>query len=582
MSDTRGRDFTSSSKDVRGKEVLEELYKKPEILYDHQVISELKKKLSDNKIVEAAFDYYKKRFEIVKAKAQKFKAALLNKYATVGLSVAQLIEKAKKYKKRYDLTDGEFHMFINLIVSDRSYPYPNLYNIPSTPMSRALGYSIDAVMGDKLSFSEAEAGDLQAILTKCAEYKQLHSQLVMQSLMYRDCAPEALTGEFDRKKNLAFNFVHPVIAALFLPKIRYLEEHIILASIANIVKTKSEGKPISTLPEYELYWDMITDPNQTACVAEGHKAISDLKQRTILQTRLWESVMYLRQGKYYMDDLGKFMSAIENCQNSIFDAPDLTYIRDEGTILRRILNAFSLRPTVVSVAPLFGSPTTAFPMHSAPLSYTQVTTIPMINMRLPMNITGGTTQVALREALNQPQWFIEGKTLVPKTQTIVYSRDVLFFYANRRFKSMNFMSLNQPYAFNALPQTLSGIESINKATIQFEPEMIVGDDTFILRSVVVVESARTDTGKEFITGCNALISIPINPTNGIYQDTHIIYDPQLAGSLVPDQSGVYGPLPPITYVEMAPNPFSTDPHVESFTERAQTRGTIFMYAKRTF
>lgn len=578
---TRGRDFTSSTKDVKGKEVLEELYKRPEILLDYQVIAELKKKFSDAKIVETLYDYYKKKLEMIKSKSQKFKAALMTRYGTVGLSTTQLLEKAKKFKKRYNLTDGEFSMFVNLVFSDRTYPYPNMYNVPSTPMSKALGYSIDAIAGDKLNISEGEMSDLKSILQMDIENKQIHEQITMQSLMYKDCDPTALLGTFDHNKHLAYNYVHPVIAALFLPKIPYLEQHMIIASISNIVKQKSENRPILTLHEYELYWDLITDPNHTACVKDDNKPITDLKNRVILQNKLWESVMYLRQGKYYLDDIGKFIAAVRNCQNSIFDAPDFTYVIDEGTILRRLLNAFSLRPTVVSIAPLFSSPTTAYPTYSAPLSYTQVTTVPMINMRLPMNVGSTGTSVALKEALAQPQWFIEGKTLVPKTQTIVYSRDVLFFYANRRFKGINFARLNQPYVFNALPATLSGIESINKTLITFDDDINVGEDNFGLRSVVVVESAYTDEGKEFISGCNACIAVAPSPLTR-YSDEYLLYDPQLAGHMFQNigKPG-YDRIPPITTIDKMVNPYiASQPNsTESFQDRAQQRGTIFVYVK---
>jgi len=207
----------------------------------------------------------------------------------------------------------------------------------------------------------------------------------------------------------------------------------------------------------------------------------------------------------------------------------------------------------------------------------------MINMRLPMNVGNTGVTVALKEALAQPQWFIEGKTLVPKTQTIVYSRDVLFFYANRRFKNINFARLNQPYVFNALPATMSGIESINKTMISFDEDITIGEDNFDLRSVVVVESAFTEEGKEFISGCNTCITVSPTSLTG-YHDEYLLYDPQLAGymfqNLGQNASG-YGRIPPITTISKQINPYvaSLPDASESFTDRAQQRGTIFVYVK---
>ena len=51
----------------------------------------------------------------------------------------------------------------------------------------------------------------------------------------------------------------------------------LIASIANIVKCKHDGKPILTKPEYELHWDLITDPNDTVCDMES--PMRDLRNR---------------------------------------------------------------------------------------------------------------------------------------------------------------------------------------------------------------------------------------------------------------------------------------------------------------
>ena len=37
-----------------------------------------------------------------------------------------------------------------------------------------------------------------------------------------------------------------------------------------------------------------------------------------------------------------------------FDAADLAYVKDEGTILRKLFAAFSLRPTIVQTVPYYG------------------------------------------------------------------------------------------------------------------------------------------------------------------------------------------------------------------------------------
>lgn len=582
MADTRLRgNVSEKSIDSHGKEILEKIFKTRDLLLDQQVLSQLRKSLPDAKVVDAVFDYYKKRLEHIKVKSNKFKQALLRKYAMSNLTTKQIIEKAKKYTKKYDLSEGEFSMFINLLLNDQTQPYHSIFNIPSTPMSRTLGYSVDAVMGDKLVIGENDLVHFKKIMELEALTKQLHTQLVLQTLTYTDCGPDAINGRFDKLKHNAFVHVHPIIAALFLPKVPYLDEHILLASIANIIKCKNDGKPIMTQHEYELYWDLITDPNQSVCVTDNSKTMEDLKNRVVLQAKLWESVMHLRLGRYYEDDMAGFLSAVEVCQSSIFDAPDLVYTHDEGTILRRILNAFSLRPTVVSISSLSGLPMSISTLSLPPASYTQITTVPMINLRLPRQLGSAPvslTTVSLTDALNQPQWFIEGKTLVPKSQSIVHSRDVLFFYIDRRFKAFNYASLSKPYVFTGLPPTLSGLDSINDMRVQFNPDVRIGDDDFDLRSVVFVEVTNLgEKGGKVITGCSTGIVIPADPAKGVAIEEYFQYDPQGAGftHVLADGSQVnYAPVAALRKIGLG----STEER--AFYPLAERRGTIFMYVKR--
>lgn len=582
MADTRLRgNVSEKSIDSHGKDALEKIFKSREILLDQQVISQLKKTLSDSKLVDVVFDFYKKRLEQIKEKSNKFKQALLRKYSLRGLSTRELIEKAKKYTKKYDLTEGEFQMFVNLLLNEPTQQYQSMFNIPSTPMSRTLGYSADAVMGDKLVIGENDFPHFKTIMDLEKTTKQLHNQLVLQTLTYSDCGPDALNGKFNKSRDNPFKYVHPIIAAMFLPKVPYLDEHMLLASIPNIIKCKNEGKPIITINEYELYWDMITDPNQSVCVTDNSKTMEDLKNRSVLQTKLWESVMNLRMGKYYADDMSGFLSAIETCQNSIFDAPDLVYTHDEGTVLRRILNAFSLRPTVVSISSISGLPMAVSTLSLSPAQFSQVTTVPMINLRLPRTI--GSSQVSLAtvsltDSLSQSQWFIEGKTLVPKAQTIVHSRDVLFFYVDRRFKSYNYASYNKPYVFTGLPPTMSGLDSINETRVQFSQSVRVGEQDFDLRSVVFAEVTNLGkNGGKLITGCTAGVVMYPDPAKGISTEEYVLYDPKSSGSLKMGADRTPYQTEPMSAIRKLGMGASDD---SAFYPMAEKQGTVFMYVKR--
>jgi hypothetical protein len=569
MSQNSERNYTRNTKHGKSGDVKDLIHSG---MSDYEVVAKLRKDHpNDEDFVNKMFEAYKERMDFIRRKAGKFKTLVLSKYSTLPLP--QVLEKAKKFKTKYEFSDDEFSSFINMVLSDKSFAN-NTMNVPTGAMSRTLGYNLDAFAGDRLRVKNNEMDVLQEILRLHAETKALHSQVVVQSLTYNDCSPEATTGVFRRERHNVYSYIHPVVAALFLPRIRYLDEHMLIANLANIVKCRHESKPIQTQPEFELYWDLITDPNEVACVTNRDSPMVDLRNRVQLQVKLWQSVMSLRQGNYYHESLTDLLVALDNCNNNIFDAPDFAYVKDEGTILRRLLGAFSLRPTIVSVKPFYGVSAGNYSLNT--MSMVQVTTIPIITLRLPLNIQNKALTVHLNESLEQLQWYVENKMIVPKSQQIVYSRDVIFFYANRRYQSINFGTLNAPFNFTALPATVTGFETLNTTNINHSHRINIGDDWFVLRSVVLVE--RSSANKDLIIGSTAGILVHPDPATGRYETTALLYNPQAAGEKYLE-NGVYTSLSPITWMDYNPK-FNARPGCdETFTQCAQTRGSIYVYVK---
>lgn len=519
-------------------------------------------------------DYEKlseKRKEVISRKAKKFKSLIFSKYT--NLALPSLLEKARKYKKKYDFTENEFNAFVNMALSDKSYS-PNLYNQPNTPIAKALGYNQNATSG-KMVVPTNELDVINSIMRLKGENNILHEQVVIQSLMYQDCAPQALTGQYRTDKHNSFSYIHPVIAALFLPRIKYLDEHMLLASLSNIVHARFNDAPIRTQPEYELYWDLITDPNEIACVTPKESPLKDLHKRVQLQVELWKCVRELREGRYYSDHYRNFINALDACSTGYFDSPDMTYVRDEGMVLRKLFGAFSLRPTIVSISTLSSGVVGHYGYNINPLAATQVTSIPLVNLRLPINQTKKNYTVKLAEALEQPDWFVQNKMLVPKVKNIIYSRDIIVFYANRRYQSIVYSRLHMPYNFSMLPATHSSLETINDVNISWDPVITVGDDKFLLRSVVFVE--KSFTNKDLIVGCTTGIIIPANPGSGRLTATYLLYDPQSAGIQFINQNGVVDRNEPI--VEIPGNNPLYNTGIDSFQLRASKRGTIYVYVK---
>ena len=579
--DTSGDESKGHQKDSTIEREIENLLKSKAT--DYVAWQKLKVKYGSNPdLMQKILEAYKSKLQTIHKKAKKFKDLMFDKYVRLGLSYGEMVKKAMKYKKKYRFSDEEFDMFTLLALTDKSSVYAT--EISTTKMAKTLGYDAFLAASSKLDVPANELSVVEEIVSKYGETKALHAQVLLQSLTYQDCAPEALMGVFDEKRHNAYAYVHPIVAALFLPRIRLLDEQMLMANIGYIVQRKTVEQPVSTLPDFNLYWAMVTDPNDIACTTVD--PINDLKHRFNLQTQLWDAVLNLRQGKYYYegrtDGLVKFMSAIERCKNIIHDAPDLTYVKDEGTILRRLLSAFSLYPTFVSINRLWGLlGGTQFGFPSSPYEASgigNITRVPMITLRLPLNVSGGAVAVSLEESLTQPQWFVENKVIVPKSMSIIHSSDVLFFYVGRRYQTINLARLAVPYNFTSLPMTVSGWESLNEHPVNAPRNMTIMNEIYELRSVVLVEKALSHDGKPIITGSSAMVISPVNPMAGVYEETCFLYDPQTAGFPYKDANGVFAREKPIKLIP-SELPFNGVGDISSFDTRSRCRGTIYMYSK---
>ena len=539
-------------------------------------LHKLRQKYNDENLVDEIYDAYYGQLRKVTKRAKKFAKVILRKYHHLPLYKA--LKKALKYKKHYKLSDAEFSEFQRIyeqqLVGYQDRGYASVYErYERTRIGKTLG-DVPISETEQLRVSDKELVILQEILRLYAQTKMLHSQVMVQSITYRDCAPEALTGQLYENENMIANpgnHVHPIIAALFLPKIQILDEHMLFANIAHIIKCKHEKRPIMTKPDYELYYDLITDPNDVVCDIDS--PLTDLRNRCILQKDIWDAVLNLRNGRYYHTNMANFLAAIDNCRINMYDTPDLVYIKDEGAILRRILSAFSFRPTIVSTMPISHLVIENNP-YSRPPVIANVTAIPMVTLRLPLHTTLNTTAVELQDALSQSHYYLEQNAIVPKHQAIIYSRGALFFYVPRRYQSINVARMLRPYNFNRMPMTIAGFEKLNTKTVNFEESMEIMTDTYNLRSVIVVETSPSDATKDLIVGTTAAIMKHRDFNKGFHQNNYWIYDPIGAGFQDTDKSRIS----PITWVHYK-RPLHDDSSTESFYERASTRGTIFLYEK---
>jgi len=165
--------------------------------------------------------------------------------------------------------------------------------------------------------------------------------------------------------------------------------------------------------------------------------------------------------------------------------------------------------------------------------------------------------------------------VVPKKRSIMYSRDFIIFYANRRYKTVNHSSHIAPYQFNTLSTTISGFEAINETLIEFQDEITINNETFNLKSAVILEKSKTVNN--LIVGCNAIIIGNNNDASyGLDKNTYFLYDPNNSNIQIPHDDGSFT-NDPITYIPEYNTGY--DDNSESAQSRLQNRGVIFIYVK---
>lgn len=533
------------------------------------------KYVGDDKLIDEIHEVFSEQKKKILRRAKKFVQKVLKKYG--HLPTHKLLRKAHKYKVKKQMSDGEFEIFrreIQKEVVGFSQRGPSPVTFERTRISKTLG-EIAAPSETKLVVKEDEFIILDKILRLHADTKILHSQVMIQSLTYRDCAPEALIGKLYEDGNMIenpANHVHPIIAALFLPKINILDNHMLFANLAGIIKSKHTGKPINVLPDYELYYDLVTDPNDAVCDIE--KPLDDLYKRCLLQKDIWDAVLNLRNGRYYKTNLTSFLNSVDNCRVNVYDTPDLVYIQDEGAILRRILSAFSFRPTIVSTMPISYLVVESNP-YARPPTLSNVTAIPMITLRLPLHTRGPNVPVNLDQALHQSHYYLNKYgNIVPKHQAIIYSKGVLIFYVNRRYQAINIHSVVSTAHFTRLPKTVAGFERLNTKPVNFGTKLDIMNEPFNLRSVVLVEVADQRITNDLIVGSTCMIMKHFDLQRGITQDNFWLYDPHGAAFVGNRRQR----NDPITWLHRDGRVGSTADK-DSFMGRARTRGTIFVYQK---
>ena len=466
----RGKRSSRTSRSSGSSSIIQNLLSGKHSGDTNHVYSQLKMKYgNDAEVMNKIYSGYRERLDEIRNVATKFKVALFNHYDLDTMSFDDLLRKAKKYQKVYNISSDEFKLFLDLAMNDKKYAKQMEHMLPNTVMASTLGISSFTNFADQLNVDKKGMPYVQAILELHAATTTKHRELVIQSLtstnanMFDKDKWEELYDSLLTHRNLSkYQHVHPVLFAMFAKKIEAFDERMIIANMGNIIKCKVEGRPIKTKPEYDLHWAMVSDPNDINC--DISNPMQDIFKRFTLQTEIWNAVSNLRENKLLYPEAANFISALEDCRSNIYDVPELSKIMDEGTIMRKIMGAFSMRPFVTKISP-FGSSSAGNSILGAMASYT---TVPMINVRLserPNNLfqramekivnedektkEDNKIKAALKEQYN---WFIDNGQVTPKIQSVVHINEIAVFNIIRNqysFSMQNF--LDAPNKFDSLP-----------------------------------------------------------------------------------------------------------------------------------
>ena len=543
---------------------------------DRASMNDLRKKFGDDKIFDMVQESYFDRLASIRKRSIKFTKLIERKYGMFGHPLHIILNKALKYKKKYNLSEEEFELFRQYYQKTMNMRNnANKYDVlvPNTNMAKVFGE--DPYNNKKIHVSDGDHRVVKDILTLYDLNRALWQQVTLQSITYDPSDPMRASHLVDVKTSNFSSFIHPVIAAMFLPKIAKFDEYFLFTNLAYILRCKYLGEPISTFHSYLMLYNLVTDPTDVVCNADS--PLKDILNRVMLQVTLWKNVLRLRHGGVYDTynsfAAADFMAHIDNCKLSTYDAPDLMMIGDENVIIRRLLSSLAFR-----CATIFSTPTT-YPLFNQnpnqinmqvsalniPANFTQVTKVPMIYIRLPVlgmptmpQMQGANpSYLDIQSALNTTQPIMYNGRLESRAMSVAGTDGVLIVSIPRRtYRPMsgNIYNLPQIFNFANMPHHAYGLETLNTTkvltnnaleikTASTEDRQLYNHHVFI-KSIVTLKEKQDNNNNQFIYGSKTfLVNMEtdknnIKPKINVYDPITTVYS---ASALA---AGVPGVLPP--------------------------------------
>jgi hypothetical protein len=511
-----------------------------------------------DKHIDRVLEEFKEKNNKIKKVANLFVEKFVSKFG-LSMPLHSILEKAQKYKKKYNLSDDEFAQV------KRSFEEKLFKSMGSlekrvqhnTNLARALGNAFVETFDGVVVSNTDDYQYLQEIIKTYTINRQVYQNIVFQTSTYQNLDERLLDESKYDPKIPIYNYAHPVLVAFFLPKIQSIEERMLYANLAGIIVARFNKTSISTKPDHELLYALVNDPNDIVC--SNATPIIDLYHRCLVQLQLWRSVYELRSGKCYSPAHVDFLSAVDNCKINNNDNPDMVILSDEGIILRRLFSAFSLRPIHIMSSPI------AINLLQNPYGYVPdqrvINSLPYITYRLPTvnekdkiyNLTDSNTQFTFSLDVNTGRF-------VPNTSRIFEVNGPLVYYIPRKYIDIP-IPLGAISNISQLPTVINNKFSFQKISVSFDKQIVINENIYNLLSVVSISFVST-------TGLTNNTLIDGNMTTLFsYSDPNInlsctVYSPQ---HVIKNNNKPYITL--------------TGPNIEEKTNELKTSGCIFVYNK---
>lgn len=413
---------------------------------------------------------------------------IFSKYHYSNMDISNILEKCKEIYKNEKMNTREIKLFEKIYAF---FHKKSLYNqIQNKKYTNTFGKVIPASIEKNIYKPQKESNEhIDQIIQIAKTNKNEYMRAVFQSNLWSD----------DDMTNLLFQgtpgggpanitcMIHPVLIALFTLKINILDNRIIHTNLAKIIVDRLNNEPLRTKHDFEFYMDLITNKKQIIC--DKFNIFADLKKRVNLQESLRNIIWRLRSRQMANCANLQILNVIDDCTLNPVESANYSFLRDEGKIIKTILDVFCLNPTYVTTMPVFDLTKRTMPIH-------KIDKLAMINVNLPNSLVESHSEpIELKSGLNMPNWHYENGLIVPKKQNIIYSKEILIYYVNRKFKTVPTV-YNNTYRFRRLPVSISNREKFNSHQVNFKYLIKENQQKFKLQSVVCISSFQKRNKEE--------------------------------------------------------------------------------------